>query len=171
MPSNDDIKHNSEEATKSRAPIDTPVETVLPHDHAPGADETSANKASNVLLSSDHSMPHEFTFFQKKKRAVQAVLSPSVADASTAQLAAFAARLDSAAAVNAKTQRHIAELMSLTSDVARTTTVDISTPTRKRFPLSKWLFYGCLLGFGAGWFLLFPSGHILITQLTAFLAR
>mgnify|MGYP001232646064 CR=1 FL=1 len=166
MPSNDDMKHQNEEATKSSASVDAPAESVLPDVHATGTVETSA-----VPLSSDQNMPHEFTFFQKKKRAVQAVLAPSVAYASTAQLAAFATRLDSAAKVNVKIQRHIAELMTLTSDVARTTTADISMPTRKRLPRPKWLFYGCLVGFGAGWFLLFPTGHSLITQLTAFLAR
>ena len=181
MPSNDDLKHQSEDAANGRASGDAPVPSVLPDDHVAGADETSANEASinetsadktnTGPLSSDHGMPQEFTFFQKKKRAVQAVLAPSVTYASAAQVTAFAARLDSAVAVNAKTQRHIAELMTLMSDVARTMTTDISKPTRKRLRRSKWLFYGCLVGFGVGWFLLFPSGHSLITQLAAFLAK
>jgi hypothetical protein len=191
MPSNDDLKHQSEDAANGRASGDAPVPSVLPDDHVAGADETSANEASineasihetsadetgadetsAPPLSSDHGMPQEFTFFQKKKRAVQAVLAPSVAYASAAQVTAFATRLDSAVAVNAKTQRHIAELMTLMSDVARTMTTDISKPTRKRLRRSKWLFYGCLVGFGVGWFLLFPSGHSLITQLAAFLAK
>jgi hypothetical protein len=191
MPSNDDLKHQSEDAANGRAFSDAPVPSVLPDDHVAGADETSANEASfneasfneasinetsadetnTAPLSSDHGMPQEFTFFQKKKRAVQAVLAPSVTYASAAQVTAFAARLDSAVAVNAKTQRHIAELMTLMSDVARTMTTDISKPTRKRLRRSKWLFHGCLVGFGVGWFLLFPSGHSLITQLAAFLAK
>jgi len=186
MPSNDDLKHQNEDAANGRASGDAPVSSVLPDDHVAGADETSANEASfnetsadetgadetnTAPISSDHVMPQEFTFFQKKKRAVQAVLAPSVAYASAVQVTAFAARLDSAIAVNAKTQRHIAELMTLMSDVARTMTTDISKPTRKRLRRSKWLFYGCLVGFGVGWFLLFPSGHSLITQLAAFLAK
>jgi len=176
MPSNDDLKHQSEDAANGRASGDAPVASVLPDDHVAGADETgadetSADETSAPPLSSDHGMPQEFTFFQKKKRAVQAVLAPSVTYASAAQVTAFAARLDSAVAVNAKTQRHIAELMTLMSDVARTMTTDISKPTRKRLRRSKWLFYGCLVGFGVGWFLLFPSGHSLITQLAAFLAK
>ena len=191
MPSNDDLKHQSEDAANGRASSDAPVLSVLPDDHVAGADEISANEASfneasfneasinetsadetnTAPLSSDHGMPQEFTFFQKKKRAVQAVLAPSVTYASAAQVTAFAARLDSAVAVNAKTQRHIAELMTLMSDVARTMTTDISKPTRKRLRRSKWLFHGCLLGFGVGWFLLFPPGHSLITQLAAFLAK
>jgi len=191
MPSNDDLKHQSEDAANGRASGDAPVASVLPDDHVAGADETSANEASinetsanetgadetganetnTAPLSADHGMPQEFTFFQKKKRAVQTILAPSVAYASAAQVTAFAARLDSAVAVNAKTQRHIAELMTLMSDVARTMTTDISKPTRKRLRRSKWLFYGCLVGFGVGWFLLFPSGHSLITQLAAFLAK
>jgi len=191
MPSNDDLKHQSEDAANGHASGDAPAASVVPDDHVAGAneasaDETSANEASineasihetsadetnTAPLSSDHGMPQEFTFFQKKKRAVQTILAPSVAYASAAQVTAFAARLDSAVAVNAKTQRHIAELMTLMSDVARTMTTDISKPTRKRLRRSKWLFYGCLVGFGVGWFLLFPSGHSLITQLAAFLAK
>lgn len=201
MPSNDDLKHQNEDGANGRAYGDAPVASVLPDDHVTGADETIANEASineasinktsanetsanetsadetgadetnTAPLSSDHGMPQEFTFFQKKKRAVQAVLAPSVAYASAVQVTAFAARLDSAVAVNAKTQRHIAELMTLMSDVAGTMTTDISKPTRKRLRRSKWLFYGCLVGFGVGWFLLFPSGHKLITQLAAFLAK
>ena len=176
MPSNDDLKHQSEDVANGRASGDAPAASALPDDHVAGADEASINEAgmdetSAPSLSSDHGMPKEFTFFQKKKRAVQAVLAPSVACASTAQVTAFAARLDSAIAVNAKTQRHIAELMTLMSDVARTITTDISKPTRKRLRRSKWLFYGCLVGFGVGWFLLFPSGHSLITQPAAFLAK
>ena len=196
MPSNDDLKHQSEDAANGRASGDAPVPSVLPDDHVAGADETSADETSaneasfneasinetssdetgadetnTAPLSSDHGMPQEFTFFQKKKRAVQTILAPSVAYASAAQVTAFAARLDSAVAVNAKTQRHIAELMTLMSDVARAMTTDVSKPTRKRLRRSKWLFYGCLVGFGVGWFLLFPSGHNLITQLAAFLAK
>lgn len=181
MPSNDDLKHQSEDAANGRASGDAPVPSVLPDDHVAGANEasfneaiineTSADEINTAPLSSDHGMPQEFTFFQKKKRAVQAVLAPSVTYASAAQVTAFAARLDSAVAVNAKTQRHIAELMTLMSDVARTMTTDISKPTRKRLRRSKWLFHGCLVGFGVGWFLLFPSGHSLITQLAAFLAK
>ncbi len=191
MPSNDDLKHQSEDAANGHASGDAPAASVVPDDHVAGADETSADETSAneasineasihetsadetsaPPLSSDHGMPQEFTFFQKKKRAVQAVLAPSVAYASAAQVTAFAARLDSAVAANAKTQRHIAELMTLMSDVARTMTTDVSKPTRKRLRRSKWLFYGCLVGFGVGWFLLFPSGHKLITQLAAFLAK
>ena len=122
-------------------------------------------------FSSDHSMMNEFTFFQKNKRAVQTALAPSVAYASTAQVIAFAARLDSAVAANAKTQRHIAELITLMSGVALTMTADASMPTCKRLRRSKWLFYGCLVGVGMGWFLLLPSGHTLITQLAASLAK
>ena len=196
MPSNDDLKHQNEDGANGHASGDAPAASVVPDDHVAGADETSANEASvneasvneasinetssdetgadetnTAPLSADHGMPQEFTFFQKKKRAVQTILAPSVAYASTAQVTAFAARLDSAVAVNAKTQRHIAELMTLMSDVARTMTTDISKPTRKRLRRSKWLFHGCLVGFGVGWFLLFPSGHSLITQLAAFLAK
>ena len=196
MPSNDDLKHQNEDGANGHASGDAPAASVVPDDHVAGADETSANEASvneasvneasinetssdetgadetnTAPLSADHGMPQEFTFFQKKKRAVQTILAPSVAYASTAQVTAFAARLDSAVAVNAKTQRHIAELMTLMSDVARTMTTDISKPTRKRLRRSKWLFYGCLVGFGVGWFLLFPSGHSLITQLAAFFAK
>ena len=176
MPSHDDIKQQDGETTKGRASGDAPVASVLPDDHAAGTDETStvnlsADEASVAPLSSDHSMPQEFTFFQKKKRANQPVLAPSVAYASTAQVTTFAAQLDSAMAVNANTQRHIAELMTWMSDVACTMTTHVPKPTRKRLRRSKWLFYGCLVGFGVGWFLLSPSGRNLITQLVAFLSR
>jgi len=96
---------------------------------------------------------------------------PSVSHASTAHVTAFVARLDVAVAANSKTQRHIAELMILMSDVARTMTEDLSSSTRKRFCWSKWLFYGCLVGSGVGWFLLFPTGHDLMTELAVFLLK
>ena len=171
IPSNDDTKQQSEDVTKARASGDTPVAAVLADDHATGADQAGINEASVAPLSSDYRMPQEFTFFQKKKRADQAVLAPTVAYASREQVMAFAARLDSAVTVNAKTQRHIIELMTLMSDVARSMTADVSKPTRRRLRRSKRLFYGCLVGFGVGWFLLFPSGHNLINQLMAFLAN
>ena len=77
MSTNDYIKHLSGEITKDRASVDAPVASVLPDDHAAGAEKTGADKASAVLHPSDHSMPNEFTFFQKRKRATQAVLAPS----------------------------------------------------------------------------------------------
>ena len=176
MLSNDDMKQQNDETTKGRGSGDAPVASVLRDDHAVGADETSTvnlntDDASAAPLSSDHSVRQEFTFFQKKKRADQAALAPSVAYASTAQVTAFVGRLDSAMAFNAKTQRHIAELMTLMSDVARTTTSDAPKPTRKRLRRSKWVFYGCLVGFGVGWFLLFPSGRNLVTQLVVFFGK
>ena len=176
MPSKDDLKHQREEAANGCVSGYAPGVSVLPDEHAAGADETSANESninetSAAPFRSNNSMSHEFTFFQKKKRAVQVVLAPSVAYASTAQVTAFVARLDSAMAVNAKTRRHIAELMILMSDVARTTTANVSEPTRKSLRRSKWLFFGCLVSCGVGWFLLFPSGHNLITQLVTLLAR
>ena len=171
MPSSDDTKQKSEEGTKDRASGGAPVASVLADDRATGADQPGINRASEASLYSDHTMPQEFTFFQKKKRSDQAVLAPSVAYASKAHVTAFAARLDSAVMVNAKTQRHIVELMTLMSDVARDLTADVSKPTRRRLRRLNRLFYGCLVGFGVGWFLLFPSGHGLITQLTAFLTK
>ena len=176
MLTNDDMKQQNEETTKGRASGHATVASVLPDDHAKGADHTSMNEGrlnevSTSPLSSDHSMPQEFTFFQKKKRADQAELASVVAYASNLQLTAFAARFDSAVAVNAKTQRHIAELMILMADVARTTTANVSKPTRKKLRRSKWLFFGCLVSCGLGWFLLFPSGHNLIAQLSTLLVR
>ena len=176
MPSNDDMKQQNEETANGLKYGDALVASVLPDDHAKGADHTSMNEASMnevsaAPLSSDQGMPQEFTFFQKKKRADQADLVSCVAYAGTSQVTAFAARFDSAIAVNAKTQRHIAELMILMSDVARTTTANVSEPTRKSLRRSKWLFFGCLVSCGVGWFLLFPSGNNLITQLVTLLAR
>ena len=176
MPSNDDIKQHGEEVTKDGAYSVTPVASVMLDDNAASADETStynlgADEVSSAHSSLNHSMPQEFTFFQKKKFRDQAVLAPSVAYASTAQVTALYERLDSALAVNAKTQRHITELMELMSDVACTVTADESKPKCKRPRQLKWLFYGCLVGSGVGWFLLFPSGHTLFTQLAALIAR
>jgi hypothetical protein len=176
MPSKDDIMHQSEEATKDHGSDNAPVASALPDNLVADANELSAvelsaDEGGAAPISSDHNMPQEFTFFQKKKHSGKVGLAPSVAYASTAQVTAFAARLDSAVAVNAKTQRHIAELMTLMSDVARTMTADVTKPARQKLRRSKWLFYGCLVGFGVGWFLLFPSGHNLVSQLMAFLTR
>ena len=171
MPSKDDIMHQSEEATKDHGSADAPVASILPDNHAAGANELSADEGGAAPITLDHNMSQEFTFFKKKKQLGKVGFASSVAYASTAQVTAFAARLDSAVAVNAKTQRHIAELMTLMSDVARTMTADVTKPARQKLRRSKWLFYGCLVGFGVGWFLLFPSGHNLVSQLMAFLTR
>ena len=74
MPSNDDLKHQNEGEAKGRTSSDASVASVLPDVHTAGADETSANEASinetsadeASALSSDHGMPQEFTFFQKR---------------------------------------------------------------------------------------------------------
>ena len=169
MPSNDDIKQQSEEVTSDRVSADAAVSSILPDEHTVAADDVSVYEGDIAPLSSDNCMPLEFTFFQKKKRGEQELFVPSVAHANGTQLTAFATRLDIAEATNTKTQRHIAELMILMSDVSRTITEDVSSSTRKRFCWSKWLFYGCLVGSGIGWFLLSPSGHDLLTQLAVFL--
>ena len=171
MPSNDDIKQQSEEVTSNRVSDDATVSPILPDEYAVGADDVSTDEGDIVPLSSDNCMPLEFTFFQKKKRGDQALFVPSFAHDSGAQLTAFAARLDIAEATNTKTQRHIAELMILMSDVVRTIAEDESSSTRKRFCWSKWLFYGCLVSCGVGWFLLFPTGHELLRQLAIFFLR
>ena len=69
MPSNDDTENHIEGTTKDRATNDAAFEPVLSVDHSVDNDLTSANEASAVPLSSDDSMPQEFTFF--KKRNVQ----------------------------------------------------------------------------------------------------
>ena len=178
MQSNNDMQHQSEEVMKGQATGDSAVTSDLPDDYAAGVDDSRAHQASAAETSNDNvgtaprssdlGVPQEFTFFQKKKRADPAFLGSSVPFADTAQVVAFAARLDRAEAFNAKTHGHIAELMILMSDVAHTTSANVSKPTQKRLRWSKWLFYGCLVGFCVGWFLLFPSGHDLIAQLVAF---
>ena len=166
MPSNDDTKQLHNETTKGQVSGLVSDYSILNNDYVSGADV-----GITASVSSNNSLPQEFIFFQKKKRADQIILAPSLAYASTAQVTAFAARLDSAVAVNAKTQRHIAELMTLMSDVACTTGVDASEPTRRKSRRSKWFFYGSLMGCGLGWFLLFPSGNRLVSELAAFLVR
>ena len=155
MPSNDEIK------PQSRDPMNDDVAEAMPDVH-----EVSA--APDMP---DCGMPQEFTFFQKKKRTGDVNLTPVLSYASAAQVTAFITRLDSAVATNSKTQRHIVDLKTLMADVARTMAPDAPKPTRKTLRRSKWLFYGCLAVFGIGWFLLFPSGHNLLTQLAAFLAN
>ena len=155
MPSNDKIKPHNKDA------VNDDVAAAMPVVH----------EASAAPDMPGRGMPQEFTFFQKKKRTGDATLTPALSYASASQMTAFSARLDGAVATNSKTQRHIADLKTLMADVARTVTPDASKPARKTLRRSKWLFYGCLVGFGVGWFLLFPSGHNLITQLAAFLAK
>ena len=176
MPPSDDIEHKSEEAVEGCASGAVNIASISPDDNATGddkksADESHTDETSVNALSNDHIMPQEFTFFQKKKRTNQVVSAPSVAYSSASQITAFTARLDSAIAVNTKTQRHIAELMKLMSDVACTMTGDASEPTRTKSRRSKWFFYGSLMGCAVGWFLLFPIGRKLISELAAFLAR
>ena len=154
MPSNDEIKPRNGDAANDDVAVAMPV-------------VREANAAPDML---DRGMPQEFTFFQKKKRTGDATLTPAVSYASALQMTEFITRLDRAVATNSKTQRHIADLKTLMADVARTITPDAPKPARKTLRRSKWLFYGCLAVFGIGWFLLFPSGHNLLTQLVAFLA-
>ena len=155
MPSNDEIKpHNG-------VAVNDDVAAAMPVGH-------EASAAPDML---DRGMPQEFTFFHKKKRTGDGNLTPALSYASAAQMTAFITRLDSAVATNSKTQRHIADLNTLMADVARTMTPDAPKPARKTLRRSKWLFYVCLAVFGIGWFLLFPSGHNLLTQFEGFLAR
>ena len=154
MQSNDEIK------TRNGDAVNDDVAVAMPVVH-------EASAAPDML---DRGMPQKFTFFQKKKRTGDATLTPPLSYASVAQMTAFITRLNSAVATNSKTQRHIADLKTLMADVARTMTPDAPKPARKTLRRSKWLFYGCLAVFGIGWFLLFPSGHNLLTQLAAFLA-
>ena len=154
MPSNDEIKPHNGDAVNDDVAVAMPV----------------VHEASAPPDMPDLGMPQEFTFFQKKKRTGDATLTPALSYASAVQMTAFITRLDSAVATNSKTQRHIADLETLMADVARTMKPDAPKPARKKLRQSKWLFYGCLAVFGIGWFLLFPSGHKLLTQLMAFLA-
>ena len=154
MPSNDEIKPHNGDA------VNDDVAVAMPVVH-------EATAAADML---DRGMPQEFTFFQKKKRTGDATPTPALSYASAAQMTAFITRLNSAVATNSKTQRHIADLKTLMADVVRTMTPDAPKPARKTLRRSNWLFYGCLAVFGIGWFLLFPSGHNLLTQLAAFLA-
>ena len=155
MPSNDEIKpHNG-------VAVNDDVAAAMPVGH----------EASAAPDMPDRGMPQEFTFFHKKKRTGDGNLTPALSYASAAQMTAFITRLDSAVAANSKTQRHIADLKTLMADVARTMTPDTPKPARKALRRSKWLFYVCLAVFGIGWFLLFPSGHNLLTQFEGFLAR
>ena len=155
MPSNDEIKPHNGDA------VNDDVAAAMPVVH-------EASAAPDML---DRGMPQEFTFFQKKKRTGYVNLTPVLSHASAAQVTAFITRLDSAVATNSKTQRHIADLQTLMADVARTMTPDAPKPARKTLRRSKWLFYVCLAVFGIGWFLLFPSGHNLLTQFEGLLAR
>ena len=155
MPSNDEIKPQNGDAVND----DVALAMLVVHE---------ASAAPDML---DRGMPQEFTFFQKKKRTGDATLTPAVSYASALQMTEFITRLDRAVATNSKTQRHIADLKTLMADVARTMTPHAPKPARKTLRRSKWLFYVCLAVFGIGWFLLFPSGHNLLTQFEGFFAR
>ena len=155
MPSNFDIEQQSADAANSDVATQTSV----------------ANETSAALDMPDCPTPQEFKFFQKKKRSDGVPQTPALSYASYAQMTAFIARLDTAIAVNNKTQRHIADLDALMADVARTMRQEVRRPSRKTLRRSKWLFYLCLTVFGAGWFFLSPSGHTVLTQLLAFVVR
>ncbi len=117
MPPSDDIEHKSGEAVEGCASGAVNIASISPDDNATGDDKKSSNEShtdeiSVDALSNDHIMPQEFTFFQKKKRADQGVLTQGFAYASIEQITAFSAQLDSVSAANARTKRHIAELMT-----------------------------------------------------------
>ena len=68
MPSNDDIKQQSEEVTSDCVSADAAVSPILPDEYPIGADDVSTYEGDIATLSPDNCMPLEFTFFQKKKR-------------------------------------------------------------------------------------------------------
>ena len=154
MPSNDDLKRQLDAALKGGAAsvADRP-------------DDQADHTAVELTDDTDYAMHQEFTFFQKNKCAAAEARVAEVAQASTQQVMAFVTRLDHAMAVNARNQRHIAELMVLMSDIAATLTPVAETPRQQTFWRSKWLYYGCLAVVGLGWFFLFPLGHNILLQI------
>ena len=59
MPSNDDMKHQSEEERKGGAFADAPLESVMLDDHGAGADETCTDEVSSADRSSEHNITQE----------------------------------------------------------------------------------------------------------------
>ena len=155
MPPNDEIEPQSGNS------VNNDVVTQAPILHEAGDDPDTSNNA----------LPKDFTFFQKKKSRDDVTRASAFPHASVAQMTSFFARLDSAVASNNKTQRHIVDLQILMADVALTITSNAPKPVRKTLRRSNWWFYVCLAVFGLGWFLLFPTGHNLLMQLTGFLVR
>ena len=154
MPSNDDLKRQLDAALKGDAASVTGI-----------SGDQADHSAAELTDDTDYAMPQGFTFFQKNKCAAAEVRVAEVAQASTQQVMAFVTRLDHAMAVNARNQRHIAELMVLMSDIAATLTPVAETPRQQTFWRSKWLYYGCLAVVGLGWFFLFPLGHNILLQI------
>ena len=68
MPSNDDTKQQNEKSVAGRAYGDAAVGSVSSNDHAKAVDHTSTDEITKAPMSSDHSMPQEFTFFKKETR-------------------------------------------------------------------------------------------------------
>ena len=154
MPSNDDLKRQLDAALKG----DAASVADMPGDQA---DHTAAELTDDA----DYAMPQEFTFFQKNKCAPAEVKVVTVAQVGAPQVMAFVTRLDNAMVGNARNQRHIAELMGLMSDIAETLTPVAETPRQQRLWRSTWLFYGCLVVVGLGWFFLFPLGQNILLQI------
>ena len=154
MPSNDDLKQQLDVPLKggTASVADLPGDQV---DHI----------AAELTDDAGYAMLQEFTFFQKNKCAPAEVLVANVAQAGAPQVMAFVAQLDNAMAGNARNQRHIAELMSLMSDIAETLTPVAETLKQQRLWRSTWLFYGCLAVVGLGWFFLFPLGQNILLQI------
>ena len=154
MPSNDDLKRQLDAALKGDAASVADM----------SGDEAD-HSAAELTDDTDYAVPQGFTFFQKNKCASAEVRVAKVAQADTQQVMEFITQLDHAMAGNARNQRHIAELMGLMSDIAATLTPVAETPRQQTLWRSKWLYYGCLVVVGLGWFFLFPFGQNILLQI------
>ena len=151
----------------SRLPSDDDVKQHIKD--AFNADAAGAPAPANA----DQSSVYAFTFFHRQKPnngAVQvgtAAPGDSPLYASPADLAALYARFDLVEAANSKTKRHIAELMTLMTDIASGFAPQPARTAKQPLRRLQWLFFGCVAALGVGWFLLSPTGHVVLGQAIA----
>ena len=160
MPSNDDLKHQLDVASKAKA---NPVVNMR--------DDETEDKNQSLPAASNPEMHREFTFFQKNKGSNSELALESVPEVSFAQVSELVMRLDNAMKVNARTRRHISELMGLMSDIADELTPARAYSKQPKSRRSNGLFYGCLIVFGLGWLLLFPFGQDILTKIMNLLLK
>ncbi len=146
-PSNDDLKRQIVAALEGNVNLKGNADTLV------------------TIGTSEPPLTENFTFFHKEKSS-QAVAPLDYVG--SLEVAALISRFKIVQDANAKTKQHIVELMELMAEIANGFVQSSSALQERSSKRLHWLFYGCIAVLCLGWFLLFPSGHVLVNQVAGF---
>jgi hypothetical protein len=148
IPSNAELKRQIGAALKAGADLEGKVDSIV------------------TISALEPPVSEDFKFFHKLKASRGLT---SVDYASNMEVAALTSRFKIVVAANAKTKRHIMELMDLMAEIANGFAEPVPMLGKRSPRRLQWLFYVCIGMLGLGWFLLFPSGHVFVGQTVEFL--